>query len=463
MDWADIDSRAVAVALCDHFGNDFAEAQGFLFAQQLQQRAEHGGALQQDFEKEEGVEDADEWEEGMIIPMLGQALVTVGTVMGTGEEGFQDGAAAHARFSTVFAMLCLPDSRVLVADFNNSRLRLLSADLQHVSTVAGDGEAGHRDGAAVQAQFFCPACLALLPDGCILVADFFSNRLRLLSADLQQVTTVAGDGEEGHRDGAAAQAQFQYPAGLALLPDGCVLVADRGNHRLRLLSAALQQVSTVAGDGERGHRDGVAAQAQFGDPSSLALLPDGCVLVADRGNHCLRLLSADLQQVSTVAGDGERGHRDGAAAQALFDSPNRLALLPDGRVLLSESFGTRIRVLTADLQDVSTLTIGGVNHAKSFELLLDGRLLVAHDNSISELEGLVILTGANPAAKPPKQKKKKKKRAIAGGAISSSSGGGGGGGSGGGGGTQLELEQLSDQIETEGGGAASPMPKRQKK
>ena len=38
-----------------------------------------------------------------------------------------------------------------------------------------------------------------------------------------------------------------------------------------------------------------------------------------------------------------------------------------------------------------------------------------------------------------------------------------GGGSGGGGGTQLVLEQLSDQIETEGGGAASPMPKRQKK
>ena len=36
-----------------------------------------------------------------------------------------------------------------------------------------------------------------------------------------------------------------------------------------------------------------------------------------------------LQQVSTVAGDGDSGLRDGAAAQARFDSPEDLALLPD--------------------------------------------------------------------------------------------------------------------------------------
>ena len=78
------------------------------------------------------------------------------------------------------------------------------------------------------------------------MADHINDRIRLLSADLQEVSTVAGDGEEGHRDGAAAQARFHCPQGLALLPDGRVLVADHGNHRIRLLSADLQQVSTVA-------------------------------------------------------------------------------------------------------------------------------------------------------------------------------------------------------------------------
>jgi hypothetical protein len=40
------------------------------------------------------------------------------------------------------------------------------------------------------------------------------------------VSTVAGYGEEGHRDGAAAQAQFNDPPGLSVLPDGRVLVVD---------------------------------------------------------------------------------------------------------------------------------------------------------------------------------------------------------------------------------------------
>ena len=67
------------------------------------------------------------------------------------------------------------------------------------------------------------------------------------------MSTVAGDGELGHRDGAAAQAQFNRPAGLAVLPGGRVLVSDAFNHRIRVLSADLQQVSTVAGNGELGH------------------------------------------------------------------------------------------------------------------------------------------------------------------------------------------------------------------
>ena len=60
--------------------------------------------------------------------------------------------------------------------------------------------------------------ILLLPDGRVLVTDWENHHLRLLSADLQQVSTVtvAGDGEEEHRDGAAAQAQFRYPRGFAV-------------------------------------------------------------------------------------------------------------------------------------------------------------------------------------------------------------------------------------------------------
>ena len=187
----------------------------------------------------------------------------------------------------------------------------------------------------------------------------------------------------------------------------------------------LVTVSMTVGTGSwRGFQDGAAAEAKFsGGIYGMLCLPDGCVLVADTGNNRIRLLSADLQEVSTVAGDGEEGHRDGAAAQARFNGPAGLALLPYGRVLVGdgEYCNHCIRLLSADLQEVSTLTIDGVDNLSSFLPLPDGRVLVAGDCRIRVLEGLVAAMGSKPAAKPPK--KKKTKRALAGGASASSSGG----------------------------------------
>ena len=359
-------------------------------------------------------------EEQVVIPMPGQELVTMTLAFGSGIRGFHDGCEVEAAFTEVYAILRRPDGTVLLADYLNHSIRMMSPDLGEVTTVAGDGEAGHTDGVAAQARFSCPRDLALLPDGRVLVTDQEGGcRLRLLSADLREVSTVAG-GLWGHQDGAAAQAQFDTPKGIELLPDGRILVADSGNRCIRMLSTDLLQVSTVAGDGVEGFRDGAAAQARFANPSSLKLLPDGRVLIADEeadeeadglGNR-IRVLSADLQEVSTVAGDGKKGHRDGPAAHARFSNPGGLAMLPDGRVLVTDDYDSRIRVLSADLQDVTTLTIDDFHQASCFEVLPDGRVLVASDDTcICVLEGLVPLEmGPKPAAKPPK---KVVKRALA--------------------------------------------------
>jgi len=129
-----------------------------------------------------------------------------------------------------------------------------------------------------------------------------------------------------------------------------------------------------------------------------------------------------------VAGDGERGHRDGAAAQAQFLHPIGLALLPDGRVLVSDQNNNLIRVLSADLQQVSTLTNVAVGSSGAFLSLPDGRVLkVGGGDGICVLEGFpAALLGPKPSFKRPKktnqQLQKEKKRALAGGASSSSSG-----------------------------------------
>ena len=120
---------------------------------ELEERLE--AALRDEAEEEEDDEDADEEDAGEegeeaeevvehgsgIIAMPGQELVAVSMTVGTGAwGGFEDGAAAEAMFQSIFGTLLLADGRVLVADVNNHRIRMLSADLQQVSTVAGDGE-----------------------------------------------------------------------------------------------------------------------------------------------------------------------------------------------------------------------------------------------------------------------------------------------------------------------------------
>ena len=96
-------------------------------------------------------------------------------------------------------------------------------------------------------------------------------------------------------------------------------------------------------------------------------------------------------------------------------------------MLVTDEDNPCIRVLSADLQQVSTLTnVGELGDPRALELLPDGRLLVSTTASrIRVLEGFpAALLSTKPSHKPPKKTKQqlqqeKKKRALAGGARSS--------------------------------------------
>ena len=83
--------------------------------------------------------------------------------------------------------------------------------------------------------------------------------LALLRAVLAQVnvSSYAGGGAtlSGKVDGIASAALFNLPSGVALSADTTLLfVADRGNHRIRCVNLATQEVTTVAGGGVSGVR-----------------------------------------------------------------------------------------------------------------------------------------------------------------------------------------------------------------
>jgi sugar lactone lactonase YvrE len=188
-----------------------------------------------------------------------------------------------------------------------------------------------------------PFGLDFLPDGSLVVADFGGHRVCKVTRD-GKVSVLAGAGAKGHRDGPAAQALFNAPHAVAALPDGDVLVADTLNHCVRRIAGG--EVSTVAGAPEPGFAGdgGPARDARFREAYHVCATPAG-FLVADLGNRRIRAVEGG--KVRTLAGNGDKGvPADGAAAaEAPLVDPRAVARSRDGSLWVLERAGAALRVV----------------------------------------------------------------------------------------------------------------------
>lgn len=213
----------------------------------------------------------------------------VTTLAGSWEDGYKDGFGADAQFKVPASVAVDDAGNVYVADTNNHRIRLVSPEGE-VTTLAGPltsgYAAGYADGPAAEAKFNGPRSVALDGAGNVYVADTGNHCVRVISSD-GQVSTLAGAKEPSYADGQGAEARFSFPAGIAVDGDGNLYVADTANHRIRKITPD-GAVTTVAGSGEPGGADGPALEAQFRAPEGVAVDPDGNIVVADTGNHRIR-------------------------------------------------------------------------------------------------------------------------------------------------------------------------------
>ena len=211
--------------------------------------------------------------------------------------------------------------------------------------AAGDGVRGMRNGPVARARFDDPYGVAMTEDGTLYVADAGdNNRIRRIDSD-GTVTTLAGF-SEGFADGDGTTARLDTPSGLALDRAGNLYVADTGNHAIRKITP-LGVVSTVAGTGAAGFRDGAAAQAQFNGPIGVAVDAHGNIYVADTYNDRIRRIDAQ-GQVSTLAGGERPGDADGTGTQARFDTPTALAVDAQGIVWVADTYNNTIRRIGPD-------------------------------------------------------------------------------------------------------------------
>lgn len=263
---------------------------------------------------------------------------SVTTLAGT-TVGFTDGAGTVAQFRFPKGVAIDGSGNVYVADIINHRIRKVSPTGE-VTTFAGS-TSGFADGTGTSAQFSQPTGVAVDASGNVYITDSDNNRIRKITP-AGVVTTLAGS-TVGFADGTGNEAQFNNPSGVAVDASANLYVVDYLNHKIRKVSPT-GVVTTLAGS-TQGFADGTGTNAQFQFPTGIAIDASGNIYVADRLNHKIRKISA-TGVVTSLAGS-TAGFADGTGASAQFNLPVSITVDAAGDMYVADEGNNKIRKVTA--------------------------------------------------------------------------------------------------------------------
>ena len=230
----------------------------------------------------------------------------VDTAAGIGDQArrrYPGGPALQTPLNSPWDVLWTPDDELYVAMAGPHQLWTVDARGGVADVFAGSGAEEVYDAALPLAALAQPSALAW--DGeRLYFADAESSAIRAATPG-GEVATIVGTGlfDFGDRDGAGDEARLQHAQGLAWWErEAKLLVADTYNHRVKTVDRATREARAFAGAGEPGFTDGAADQARFWEPGGLAVTADGRrAYVADTNNHALRVIDLDTREVRTVA------------------------------------------------------------------------------------------------------------------------------------------------------------------
>ncbi len=246
-----------------------------------------------------------------------------------GTHGFADGRGQAARFASPSALALAEDGALVVADTGNNAIRRVSPSGE-VTTLAGGGGAGFRDGPVATALFHGPIGVALDARGDVVVADTYNDRVRVFTPG-GEVRTVAGGAHPGWQDGPGHEARFDTPSGVAVLPQGGVVVADTGNGMVRTIRPD-GTVTTLR-----------TAGVDLARPLDVAATSDGALLVTDEAGQ---VLLREAGGATRVLAGGRTGFADGLGPTAQFRRPAGVVVTGRREAVVADSGNGLLRLLT---------------------------------------------------------------------------------------------------------------------
>ena len=239
------------------------------------------------------------------------------------------------------------------------------AGVKHNAEVKGKGskvEVDVRDGPdPLTAIFDGMHDIQMLDDTKAIVGDSFQHRIRLIDFGKSQVSTIAGTGVPGFSGdgGPATAAKFNVTMTASLSPDRQrIYVADIGNSRTRVVDLATGTVNTVAGSGKKGlpTDDSNALEAAMGDTRAVTQAKDGTLYVLLRGGNSLVAVK-DGKARTVVNAGGKKGYSGdgGPGRDATMNGPKYVAMDAEGNVLICDTENHCIRRYSPATQKIELL------------------------------------------------------------------------------------------------------------
>lgn len=229
--------------------------------------------------------------------------------------------------------IAVADHRVYVADSVNHRIQIFDSQGHFLSDIAVGAQ-----GLLPQAR---PMNLNVAGDK-LYVGDYWNDAVQVFTLDGRLLTTLGG--QQG-----SAPGQFRAPGGASAEPDGAIVVADFYNQRVQMLSPQGRFIRQI---GITGHK-GYVAGGSFNYPMDVAVSPsNGHFYVADGYNDRIQVFDRDGRFLRMWG--GPFGLHLPASINFLgglrgwFRTPTSIAIGPQGEVFVADQENNRIQKFTAD-------------------------------------------------------------------------------------------------------------------
>eukprot|EP01034_Spumella_vulgaris_P023174 gene23174-29368_t len=191
--------------------------------------------------------------------------------------------------------------------------------------------------------------------GNVYFCDYGNNKIRMVSADANIISTVMGTGQSNSfnsgGDGPATSAAIESPVGIHCDTAGVIYVGDYSSYTVRAIDIASGMVRVIAGTGGTYSSEaGPATSGTFGIIEGLWMDTLGRLFAGDSTNKVIRTVYTRNAQMYTVAGGGSVASPDSSesfsATTAVLNTMFDLTGDTQGNMYVTDTIQHRIRKLT---------------------------------------------------------------------------------------------------------------------